>query len=293
MFVSAVGYATFIYWKVEMSRITNSNPPTRGDQLTSTDINQMFTDVNNAFPLDGENVRNEGLDQPAFSLNGSHGKSGIILVGAASNEETTPVTVSANTASAPPFDPAVTVQQWTVVQPVVAGNIIRVYWQFDFENTVSNNDPVNSTTNNGCVWAVWLEYQLSFGGAWTPVANQQDFDVAIDGASVGSPTVWGNPTTVCYGCTIYNHAFVHKFSGTTQIDTPPHRTAYGCWWYAPPSDITIYGLRLQCRGLLSQRYVTTAGFVQGNAWALKTVSTGTQDTTINKSYVAYLVMREQ
>tara|TARA_R100000664_G_scaffold9048_1_gene15055 strand:+ start:13502 stop:14332 length:831 start_codon:yes stop_codon:yes gene_type:complete len=276
-----------------MSRITNSNPPTRGDKLTSTDLNQMFTDVNNAFELDGENVRNEGLDQPVFSLNSGHGKSGIILVAAASNEYTTPVTVNANTASSPPFDAAVTVQEWTVVQPVVTGNIIRVYWQFDFENTVSSNAPVNSTTNNGCVWAVWLEYQLSSGGAWEAVENQNDFDVPIDGASPGSPSVWGNPTQYAYGCTIYNHAFVREHSSSTTIDTPPHRTAYGCWWYAPSSDITIYGLRLQCRGLLSQRYVTTAGFVQGNAWALKTVSSGTQNTTINKSYVTYLVMREQ
>jgi len=276
-----------------MSRITNSNPPSRGDKLTTTDLNQMFTEANSAFVLDGDNVRNEGLDQPVFNLNASHGKSGIILVGAASNEVTTPVTVNANTASSPTFDAAVTVHQWTVVQPVAVDEIIRVYWQFDFTNTVSNNAPVNSTTNNGCVWAVWLEYQLESSGAWLPVANQNDFDVPIDGSSPGSPSVWGNPTQYAYGCTIYNHAFVREHSSSTTIDTPPHRTAYGCWWYKPSSGITIYGLRLQCRGLLSQRHVTTAGFVQGNAWALKTVSSGTQQTTINKSYVAYLVMREQ
>ena len=276
-----------------MSRITNSNPPDRGEKLISTDLNQMFTDVNDAFELDGENVRNEGLDQPVFTLNNSHGKSGIILVSASSNEVTTPVTIDANTASSPPFDAAVTVHEWTVVQPVNDDEIIRIYWQFDFENTVSTNAPVNSTTNNGCVWAVWLEYKLSSSGAWETVANQNDFDVPIDGSSPGSPTVWGNPTQYTYGCTIYNHAFVHEHSSSTRVDEPPHRTAYGCWWYKPSSDFTIYGLRLQCRGLLSQRYVTTSGFVQGNAWALKTVSSGTQQTTINKSYVAYLVMREQ
>ena len=148
-----------------MSRITNDNPPKRGEKLTSTDLNQMFTEVNDAFTLDGQNVRNEGLDQPVFDLNNGHGKSGIILVAAASNEETTPVTVDANTASSPPFDAADTIQEFTVVQVVKSDEIIRVYWQFDVENTVTDNAPVDSTTNNGCVWAAWLEYKLSSGGS--------------------------------------------------------------------------------------------------------------------------------
>ena len=108
-----------------MSRITNDNPPKRGEKLTSTDLNQMFTEVNDAFTLDGQNVRNEGLDQPVFDLNNGHGKSGIILVAAASNEETTPVTVDANTASSPPFDAADTIQEFTVVQVVL--------WDRDWE----------------------------------------------------------------------------------------------------------------------------------------------------------------
>jgi translation elongation factor P/translation initiation factor 5A len=48
---------------MEMSRITNSNPPKRGEQLTSTELNQVFTEANAAFPMDGDNVRNEGIEQ--------------------------------------------------------------------------------------------------------------------------------------------------------------------------------------------------------------------------------------
>ena len=275
-----------------MSKITNTNPPQRGEKLTTTDMNQVFTEANGAFPLDGDNVRNEGLDQPVFSLNSGHGKSAIILVGAGSNQATTPVTVNANTAASPAFDPAVTIQTWAVVQPVTTEDMIRVYWQFDYQNTANSVAPVNIDTNNGCVWAVWLEYQLSSGGAWTAVENQYDFDAPIDG-TIGSPTAYGAPTKFCYGCTIYSHALVYNNGGVLRVDSIPHRTGYGQWWLAPSSNITIYGLRLQCRGLLDQRYITAVGFTQGNAWHLKTVSSGVQQTTINKSYVSYMVMREQ
>ena len=115
-----------------MSRITNADPIKRGSSYTSTQLNQQFTEVNAAFPMDGDNVRNEGIDQPSFDLNNSHGKSGIILVAAASDNNTTPVTASANTATGSPFDAPVTIQTWTVVQPVTTTDLIRVYWQFDY-----------------------------------------------------------------------------------------------------------------------------------------------------------------
>jgi len=285
MFVPVISNATPIYWEMEMSKITNTNPPQRGQELTTTDLNQVFTEANGAFPLDGDNVRNEGLDQPVFSLNSGHGKSGIILVNAASNESTTPVTVNANTATGTPFDAATTVQTWTVVQPITTADLIRVYWQFDYQNTVTSAGPVNIATNNGCVWALWLEYQLSFGGAWQPVENQNDFDNFLD------TSVYGSPTSFTYGCTIYSHALVYNNGGSLVVDTYPHRTGYGCWWLAPSSNITIYGLRLQCRGLLNQRFVTPNNLK--NSWHLQTVSSGTQQSTINKSYIAYMVMREQ
>lgn len=294
MSLSIIKHAAFIYWEMEMSRITNSNIPKRGEQLTSTDLNQVFTDVNNAFPLDGQNFRSESLDQPQFSLNSSHGKSGIILVAAGSNESTTPVTVDANTGVYPSFDLPEILQTYSVVQPVQNDQMIRVYWQFDFENTVSDVSPVDDPDNNGLIWAVWLEYKTGPLPAdpWQAVPNQHDFAVPIDG-TIGSPTAWGCTTAFAYGCTVYNHAFVHAHSSTTEVDTPPHRTGYGCWWYTPDSTWTAYGFRLMCRGLMDQRYVSAAGFIQGNAFQLLTISSGTQQTTINNNYLAYMVMRKQ
>ena len=277
-----------------MSKITNDDAPKRGEQLTSTELNQVFTDVNDAFPLDGDNFRSGSLDQPQFALNSGHGKSGIILVAAASNESTTPVTVDANTGSSPTFDPPEVLQTFDVIQPVQNTEIIRVYWQFDFENTVTNAIPVRDTDNNGLIWAVWLEYKTGSDPSdpWLPVPNQYDFEAPIDG-TIGTPTAWGCPTEFAYGCTVYNHAYVYAHSGATEVDTPPHRTGYGCWWYEPDSTWTAYGLRLMCRGLMDQIYVTAVGFTQGNAFQLLTISSGTQQTTINNNYLAYMVMRKQ
>ena len=274
-----------------MSKITNNDPPQRGENLTSTKLNQSFTEVNAAFPLDGDNFRSESLDQPQFTLNSGHGKSGVILVAAGSNESTTPVTITANSSSSSPFDLPGTLQTYNVIQPVQVDEMIRVYWQFDFQNTVTSAVPVTDTDNNGLVWAVWLEYKTGSApsASWQAVPNQFDFAAPIDG-TIGSPTAYGCPTSQAYGCTVYNHAYV---LASTTVLTPPQRTAYGCWWYAPSSTFTAYGFRLQCRGLMDQRYITASGFIQGNAFQLLTISSGTQQTTINKNYLAYMVMREE
>ena len=79
-----------------MSRITNENPPKRGEQLTSTELNQVFTEANDAFPLDGDNVRNEGIEQPSFNLSGSSGKSSIILIAADDDDNSGSTTVTSN-----------------------------------------------------------------------------------------------------------------------------------------------------------------------------------------------------
>lgn len=276
-----------------MSRITNSDFPKRGEKLTSTELNQVFTEVNDAFPLDGENFRSEGLDQPQFALNSGHGKSGIILVAAGSNESTTSVTVDCNAGTYPTFDAPEILQTYSVIQPVQNDEMIRVYWQFDFDNTVTDTVPVRDTDNNGLVWAVWLEYKTGSAPSapWQPVSNQHDFEAPVDG-TIGSPTVFGCNTQFAFGCTVYNHAFVFAQGGSTQVDTPPHRTAYGCWWYSPDSTWTAYGFRLMCRGLMDQYHVSTGPFPTGNAFQLLTISS-TQQTTINNNYLAYMVMRKQ
>ncbi len=278
-----------------MSRITNADPIKRGSALSSTQLNQQFTEANAAFPMDGDNVRNEGLDQPAFDLNNATGKSGIILVAAAKDSQTTPVTATAN-AALDPADAPFTIQTWTVVQPVTTSDVIRVYWQFDYQTVANDSAPVNTPENNGCVWAVWLEYQDSFGSSWQAVPNQGDFEQGISG-SPGSLTAWGTYTSQGYACTIVPHTVVlydalYLPANNPRVLATHASTGYGDWIYSPPSNITIYGLRLRIRGLLDQKYDAVIGD-PSNAWKLLLTSSGVQTNTVSRSDMSYLVMRKQ
>jgi hypothetical protein len=262
-----------------MSRITNDNPPKRGELLTSTDLNQVFTEVNDAFPMDGDNVRNEGIDMPIFSLDNNDGTSNIILIAAADDDDSASTTVQANSSTATPDAPT-TVHEWTVLQTFDTDKIIRVYWQFETQITGSSTSPVQPTYN-ALGWAVWLEWKLSSGGPWESVPNQGEFDrVTI-----------GEPTSQTYGCTIVNHVYVHEHSSSTQYEFPPERTGYGCWWYKADSDYIIYGLRLRCRGLIINAYDSTVE----NTWLLLGASSypANHNIIIGASNIAYMVMEEK
>lgn len=262
-----------------MSRITNDNPPKRGEQLTSTELNQVFTEVNDAFPLDGDNVRNEGIEQPSFNLSSTSGKSGIILIAADDDDDSSNNTIVANTSTITPTDP-ITVHEWSFLQTFNTGKILRVYWQFENQITGTNANPLAASIN-ATAWAVWLEWQLSSGGAWDAVPNQGDFDRV---------TV-GEPTSQTYGCTIVNHVYVHKHSGSTRYDFPPDRTGYGCWWYKADQNYTIYGLRLRCRGLIQNDFDSSVG----NTWLLVGGSgfDTNHEITIGPSNIAYMIMEEK
>lgn len=273
-----------------MSRITNNNPPYRGKELTSSSLNEVFTEVNDAFPMDGDNVRNEGIDQPAFDLSTSDGKSTIILIESDEDQNDTPVIVLANDKVAPPYDPPVAVHTWPFLQTFQTDKIMRVYWQFENETYSSSlpSVPIVSSTN-ATAWAVWLEWQLSFGGAWTPVPNQSDFeDILV------SPTTHGASTLDTYGCTIVNHVFIHAHGGTTRYDEYPPRTGYGSWIYKADQDYVIFGLRLMCRGLIQNFFNSTpVNPPASNAWELVDAAPLTHQITINTSHIAYMIMEEQ
>lgn len=265
-----------------MSIIKNANPPKRGEKLTSTELNQVFTEVNTAFPMDGDNVRNEGIELPAFTLNSVSGQAGVILIGADEDSDSGVTTVDGNASTVVGnVSPPTTVHTWNFTQPFDAGKIIRVYWQFENQIVGSVSTPVQPTYN-ALSWAVWLEWQLESGGAWDTVPNQSDFS---------SVTVSQN-TVLTFGCTIVNHVYVRTDgSGGALYDFPPPRTGYGCWWYKADQNYTIYGLRLRCRGPIINRYNSTNNY---NGWLLLGGSSypANHKIIIAESNIAYMVMEE-
>lgn len=265
-----------------MSRITNDNPPKRGEQLTSTELNQVFTEVNDAFPMDGDNVRNEGIEQPSFNLSSTSGKSGIILIAADDDDDSGSTTVTSNESTVT-LDPSTTVHEWTLLQTFNQNKVIRVYWQF--ENSIVGQTTGSSIIDsvNAYGWAIWLEWKLSSSGAYEPVPNQDDFEQEL---STGN---YGSFTENTYASTIVNHVYIHEHSGSTDYDFPPDRTAYGCWWYKADQNYTIYGLRLRCRGILANTYITSK-----NAWVNQNQAVPTNnEITIGASNIAYMIMEEK
>ena len=270
-----------------MSRITNDNPPRRGELLTSTDLNQVFTEVNDAFPMDGDNVRNEGIDMPVFDLNNVSGINDIVLLDADDDKDTSSTVVQANTAASTPFDAPTAVHTWSKLIIFNTNKILRVYWQFENEVVGAVDPPVTSNVN-ATAWAIWLEWQLSSGGAWAPVPNQSDFDDHLTNASLYN---YGASSTDTYATTFVNHVYVHRSGGTTEYDFPPDRTGYGCWWYQADRDYTIYGLRLMCKGLVQNFYnASPITSPATNAWEIQPATAATHQITIDTSNIAFLLM---
>lgn len=297
MFVLFVSNEAFVHREMAMSTIDNSNPPGRGKALTSTDLNTSFTEVNNAFPLDGDNVRDEGLDQPVFATYPSSGQSGLILTSADANLESSTKVVNANTAAAPAFTAPEIIHSWTKIFQVVQNDIIRVYWQFD--HTVAGGTftfpmsvPFSPDYPNVTAWVVWLEWQLG-GTTWSPVPNQSDFEDEI----ITTPSSrYGSSSLKTYATTFVNHAYLYLDTSGPVIKnvTQPARSGYGSWCFQADANYNVTGLRLKARGLVQNFYNSTpATGSPVNSWELVASPAATYTFTINKSYLAYMVMRDR
>jgi hypothetical protein len=264
----------------------------RGDKLTSTALNAEFAAVNTAFTMDADNFRTESIDQPAFDTNSAHGRSGIILKAAQTfstiNSGTLTINANTNADSVAP-QAATEIGAETVAIVAKQNDIFRVYWQYDF-NTEGNSstDPYDADLL-GWNWAIWLEWQLSSGGAFTPVTGQGDLDNAI---TVGGATKYGDLTSNLKACSIDYHGINYDSGSADVVVYPGRRNGYGQYFYKFTSDTTIYGLRLMVRGLYEPIYATTSN-------ALKSLQASTSGGShvhkfvLYRADLSYLLMRNE
>lgn len=270
--------------------IIENNGIKRGDLLKSADFNAEFTAVNSAFTMDGDNVRSEGLDQPAFDTNANSGQSGIILKDANKYDLHTgsTITINANT-NADSATPQAATEIGNQNTLIVASDtdILRVYWQYDFDTKGNNSTNPYSSSLNYWVWAFWLEWKTSSSGSYSPVPGQGELETAI---TVSSATKYGDLTSNLRACSLETHAINYFNSVTTNhiVIYPGRRSGYGQWYYQFPSNTTIYGLRIMARGLYEPIYATTSN-------AVKTLeATGTtHQLEVYELELTYLLMRKQ
>lgn len=277
----------------------------RGDKLTSTALNAEFTAVNTAFTMDADNFRTEGLDQPAFNLNATSGKSTIILKQAgsstliASSGATVYVEANENAVASSAAATQLGIFNNSGAAFIIAeqNDILRVYWQHrHFTQAITAKSLPYDALKPGNCWAIWLEWQLSSGGAWAQVPGQSDMETNYTGGSGGG---YGAKTQDLKATEIVYHSLVyHIGSGTSnQLQSfPSRRMGYGQYYYKFTSNTTIYGLRLMCKGLYEPTYGSTPS---SNILRIQQADAPTAPATANNRIqiddleLSYILMKDQ
>ena len=258
----------------------------RGDKLTATDLNAEFTSVNSAFTMDDENFRNEAIDTPSLDTDSNNGQSGIILKDADTYTLFSgTLTVNANTV-ADTSAPAAATEIGAQVVAILAkeNDILRVYWQYDY-NTEGNNSAAPINIDRRLCWAVWLEWKTSSGGAYAPVTGQGDLDNAI---TVGGATRYGELSSNMRATSLDMHCIQFRESAANQTVYPGRRGGYGQYYYKFSSDTTLYGLRLMVRGIYEPVYATTSNAIKSVA------ASGTvHKLIIYRADLSFLLMRNE
>ena len=276
----------------------------RGDKLTSTALNAEFTAVNTAFTMDADNFRTEGLDQPAFNLNATSGKSTIILKQAgsstliASSGATVVVEANENAVASSAAATQLGIFNNSGAAFIIAeqNDILRVYWQHQhFTQAITAKSlPYDALKSNNC-WAIWLEWQLSSGGAWAQVPGQSDMETNYTGTSGG----YGAKTQDLKATEIVYHSLnYHIGSGTiNQLQSfPTQRMGYGQYYYKFTSNTTIYGLRLMCKGIYQTIYATTPSsniLMISQADAPTAPATTNNTISIDDLELSYILMKDE
>lgn len=258
----------------------------RGDKLTATELNAEFTSANSAFTMDGDNFRNEAIDQPSLDTQNNNGQSGTILKDANSYTlQSGTLTVSANENAdtvAPEAATEIGAQAVTIVAK--EDDIFRVYWQYDF-NTAGNDSAAPIDVDQRLCWAVWLEWKTSSGGSYAPVTGQGDLDNAI---TVSSATRYGELSSNMRATSLDMHCIQFRESVTNQAVYPGRRGGYGQYYFKFTGDTTLYGLRLMVRGIYEPVYATTSNAIKSVAAA-----SGIHSMVFYRADLSFLLMRNE
>ena len=274
----------------------------RGEKLTFTDLNAEFTAVNTAFPMDEDNVRNEGLDYRSFATGATRftrGSNGLILVNSQSFN-----LQSAGSSTVIREYPAGSSQALGIpAVPSIGGvnyfdakenDILRVYWQIQATTTIDNNVPIGTGTNpySSACWAIRLQWEINGAGSFTEVPGQSDMNQTIGIGQLGTIMSETNATT------LVNAGIVHKDStgSTTFINVGP-RTVYGSYYYKFTTDTRVNKMRLIGQGLFLPLYQSSGGgipaYAENKNCLLLNNTTPTQQIDTNQIDLAYLLLRSE
>jgi hypothetical protein len=282
---------------MEIMAIIKNTGIKRGDKLTSTALNAEFAAVNTGFPMNEDNVRNEGLDYTAFDTGGSGtstGGNGLILVDA--NSYPIQASSSSTIVRENPTDGTATVlgTKSGLSISVAAGDIIRVYWQAQIATSHTGTLPIGTSSNmSTACWAMWLTWTLD--GAAAVVPGQSNMADPLDTGQVGAAMEKTIATTL-----IPAHLFHNQSGGSgARSEEFGDRCCYGSYYYKFTSSGTISAFSLSARGLFMPLYKPTGGSIPAtiedrNCLLLQTLTAGnTAQVTFTGIDLGYLLMRSE
>lgn len=274
--------------------IINNQSIKRNDTLTATGLNAPFTAVNNAFPLDGINFSAESVDLPALDTLTASGQSGLVLVKMDSWTNGSSTTAYANTGTSYPFTAPDVIISETFSDIAQTDDILRVYWNVLLSLTYNaNTAPIGGASKAddvGLAWAIWLQWDITGGGTWENVPNQGSMITSLGGG------IYGATQSNMQGCSLQSHVYIHRHSGSDQVDGYESHNCTGDWYYKIPSQTNIYGLRLVVLGLFKPGYPpSSGGTTTENSMILTYAPVGNTDHSLSaiKTELGYLRMRSQ
>ncbi len=265
-----------------MSIISNTQIQ-RGDKITSTDLNQQFTDVNSAFPLSEINFAQESVDLPQFLTSNTNGKSDIVLIDMNKYSSASSVTIQDDTTSIPGFLSKTVLMSQAVAYSVASNDLIRCYWHLQVEPAGDSSAPIDNVNlnDNGLCWVAWLEWDI--GAGYVPVPNQVDM-VQL----VGANPDYGANVEDMNACTLIQHTLVHAHSGAYTNTYSQAFSVYGDWFYKADAPVTILGLRLVARGMFKPLWTSA------NKNAVRIVaSSGNHSCDVDAMELGYIQMRSK
>ena len=242
-----------------MAIITNT-PPTKGTTATAAELNSLFNDIKTATTanLNSQNLAGQSIDTQQFSLSGSSGQAGVVLIDYQSTTigDAAGVTVPLQAGLTPTWSTVTGQLSYGASGLAMTANqVLRVYFNLLIDNK-NYQTPFAATggtyKNNFYCWAVWLEYAASWNAGtsspdtWTVVPGQGEWTTT---GTVGSTTYKTNNLDQIKATAIVPHAQYFNNGGTNTRAGQYTDTMTGQYYYAPTGNLTWYGFRLRIGGL--------------------------------------------
>tara|TARA_R100000808_G_scaffold24948_1_gene59765 strand:- start:1438 stop:2289 length:852 start_codon:yes stop_codon:yes gene_type:complete len=240
-----------------MSKISNQLPK-EGDNLSSTDLNSLFSawvGATNA-AMNEDNAANQSIDITNLDLQASTGAAGFILkTMQGHNIANAGITLASETATGVPGFNTITNSEFSFGasgKTLATNDILRIYYNVRV-GAAAYATPFGAAANEwrGC-WLTWLEYASSWSGApanWQRVPGQANPASLI--TSNGGNDYYGVSLSNTRSMTVIPHQMGELAStGSPGIINTTQQDFNGQYYHQHTgANDTWYGLRIRIGGI--------------------------------------------